>query len=172
MSAAAAARRTVSRAAVAVLCLAVAATPVSLAAPSAAAASAGSIYQQVLRAYEAAGSIPPCRFSAAQLQSALSGIDTYGAQYFADFTQAIDTALTARAGGECSGAVAPFPAGRVSDLVARLPSVTAATSASVPAPLIVLAVLAAGLTLAGAPAAGGRALRAHRRATDITEPPP
>jgi hypothetical protein len=155
---------------VAVLCLAVATASVSLAAP--AAATAASTYQQVLRAYEAARSIPPCRFSAAQLQSALSGIDTYGAQYFADFTQAIDTALTARAGGECSGAVAPLRAGRVSDLVARLPSVTAATDASVPAPLIVLAVLAAGLTLAGAFAAGARATRAHRRDTGITEPPP
>jgi hypothetical protein len=41
---------------VAVLCLAVATASVSLAAP--AAATAASTYQQVLRAYEAAGSIP------------------------------------------------------------------------------------------------------------------
>jgi hypothetical protein len=68
-------------------------------------ASAG-VYQQVLQVYQREGSIPPCAFTGPQLQRALGGVDTYGAQYFADFTQAVQTALTARAGGACVAAVA------------------------------------------------------------------
>ena len=68
---------------------------------------AAGAYQQVLHVYEREGSIPPCQFTSAQLQSALNGVDTYGAQYFADFTQAIQAALTSRAGGSCAPARAP-----------------------------------------------------------------
>jgi hypothetical protein len=133
--------------------LAVVAGPVSaaLTAPAPAAA-APSAYQQVLRVYEAAGAVAPCRFTAAELQSALGGVDTYGAEYFADFTNAIQAALTARAAGGCATAPArgPARAGNGSaDVVARLPSVTAPTSAGVPLPLVVLAALAVGGALAG-----------------------
>jgi hypothetical protein len=153
--------------------LAVAATPVlgALALPSTAGAS--SAYQQVLRVYQSDGAIPPCRFSAAELQRALGGVDTYGAQYFADFTNAISAALTARAAGGCGPAVARRHAqanGASSDVVAPLPSVTAATSAGVPLPLIVLAALAVvgalagGVALARAPARSPR--DGHRAADD------
>jgi hypothetical protein len=47
--------------------------------------------------------IPPCQFTSVQLEAALKGVDTDGAQYFADFTQAIQAALTSRAAEECSG---------------------------------------------------------------------
>jgi hypothetical protein len=122
-------------------------------APAAAAPAASSAYQQVLRVYEASGAIAPCRFTAPELQSALGSVDTYGAEYFADFTNAIQAALTARAAGGCATAPAQQPAragnGSV-DVVARLPSVTAPTSAGVPLPLVVLATLAAGGALGGA----------------------
>jgi hypothetical protein len=147
----------------------------ALAAPSPApAASAVSAYQQVLRVYEANGAIAPCRFSSPQLERALSGLDTYGAQYFADFTNAISAALTARAAGQCGPAPARprAPAGgTASDVVARLPSVTAPTSAGVPLPLIVLAALAvagaAGGGVALARAAGRSPRDRHRAADDV-----
>jgi hypothetical protein len=138
-------------------------------------AAAADAYQQVLRVYEANGAIPPCRFSAPELQRALGGVDTYGAQYFADFTNAIQSALTARAAGTC----APAPARRrtgasspSSDAVARLPSVTAPTSAGVPVPLLVLAAFAVtgalggGVVMARAIRGAGRSPRDGHRATD------
>jgi hypothetical protein len=68
------------------------------------AARAASQYQRVPQVYERAGSIPACEFSSPELESALKGVDSYGAQYFADFTQAIHDALSRRASGACSGA--------------------------------------------------------------------
>jgi hypothetical protein len=135
--------------------LAVTAGP-ALSAPIRPALAAGpSAYQQVLRVYETTGAIAPCRFSAPELQGALGGVDTYGAQYFADFTNAVQAALTARAAGACEPAPAAArrragASGVSSDAVARLPSVTAATSAGVPVPLVVLAALAVAGALAGA----------------------
>jgi hypothetical protein len=142
---------------------------IGLALPGAAVAAGA--YQQVLRAYETSGTLAPCRFSAAQLQSALGGVDTYGAQYFADFTDAIQSALTSRAGGECNRATGSTSSaaagGAASNAVARLPAVTAATSAGVPAPLIVLGALA----LVGAMAVlGGSVTAAQRRRRPSAEP--
>jgi len=137
----------------------------ALTGPAPSAAATASAYQQVLRVYETSGVIPPCRFSAPELQSALGGVDTYGAQYFADFTDAIQAALTARAAGGCATAPARPPAKaarRSSDTVARLPAVTAPTSAGVPLPLVVLAALA----VAGALAGGLTLARAARRSPD------
>jgi hypothetical protein len=135
-------------------------------------AGAASPYQQVLRVYEANGALPPCRFSAPELQRALGGVDTYGAQYFADFTNAIQAALTARAAGTCG----PLPARRSagtsrasSDVVAPLPSVTAPTSAGVPVPLIVLGVLAvAGALAGGALTLSGAAGRRRARRAPVS----
>jgi hypothetical protein len=174
---------------VATLCVMPIPAVIGLALPAGAAAA--DVYQQVLQTYERAGTIPACRFSAGQLQTALNGIDTYGAQYFADFTEAIQAAIAARAGGECSAAPArsALPAGpaaapgtgapgapgapgaAASNTVAPLPSVTAATSGGLPVALIVLAALAVGLTLAGGLTAGGRALSARReRITGTGQP--
>jgi hypothetical protein len=137
-------------------------------------AAGPSAYQQVLRVYETTGAIAPCRFSAPELQRALGGVDTYGAQYFADFTIAIQAALTARAAGTCEPAPARRRGGATgvsSDAVARLPSVTAPTSAGVPVPLVVLAALAVAGALAAlavalireGPSAGDR----HRATDDL-----
>jgi hypothetical protein len=118
------------------------------------AASAGaSIYSQVLRAYETNGSIPPCQFTSPQLQNALKGIDTYGAQYFADFTNAVQDALASRAAGTCSPhpkQPAAVPAGGTHGQPLRLGPVTAATGSSLPAPMLMLAVFGALLAVCGA----------------------
>lgn len=110
-------------------------------------AARASIYTDVLHVYQQTGAIPPCRFSSAQLSASLRGIDTYGQQYFADFSNAVQTALAARASGVCSPAsfraalaarraAGPVPAPAVPS------SVTAPTDASLPAPIIALAAIA------------------------------
>jgi hypothetical protein len=119
-----------------------------------------SIYSQVLRAYETHGSIPPCQFTSPQLQSALKGIDTYGAQYFADFTNAVQDALASRAAGACAprtkrpaaaGAGAATRGGPAQPL--KLGPLTGATGSSLPAPMLMLAAFGALLGL-GAAVAG------------------
>jgi hypothetical protein len=92
-----------------------------------AAGIAASPYQQVLRVYEREATIPPCQFTSVQLQAALAGVDSYGAQYFADFTQAIQSALTSRAAGECSGS-SPGGGGAASGGVGAAPGGGAAGS--------------------------------------------
>lgn len=123
-----------------------------------------SAYSQVLRAYEQKGSVPPCRFSSSQLENALRGVDTYGAQYFADFTAAIQTALTQRASGSCergqgagatslaraSGQAAP------ADSAGGLGALTSATNAGVPAPILLMALFAAAFGLIAATITLGR----------------
>jgi hypothetical protein len=125
--------------------LATAATLIAVAVlPAAAQASA---YTDVLRVYQASGSIPPCRFTSGQLAAALTGVDSYGQQYFADFTNAVDTALASRASGACNpGASALSTAG--ASTRAALPTVTASTDANLPAPILLMAAL--GLLLAAA----------------------
>lgn len=115
------------------------------------AAAGATAYQRVLKAYERAGTIPACEFSSSELESALGGVDTYGAQYFADFTQAVQNALSARAGGACAArAATPRGSARAVSsasgpgvgIPANMSSVTRASDADVPAPLWVLAGLA------------------------------
>jgi hypothetical protein len=125
----------------------------ALLAPAAAAARA-SDYSQVLRIYQQRGTVPPCKFSTSQLSAALKGVNLYGAQYFADFTAAIQNALSARAGGSCLATpISPASAGGPSaGANLRLPpgNVTAATQAGVPAPILLLAVLGAAIGLIAA----------------------
>jgi hypothetical protein len=130
-----------------------------------ASASAAGAYQQVLHVYEHEGSIPPCQFTSAQLQSALNGVDTYGAQYFADFTQAIQAALSSRAGGSCSPAAPAAPGGSSGGGASGGPvapppavSLTAATSAGVPLPLALLG----GLAVTGVVLGAGLAVMRRR----------
>ena len=125
-------------------------------------ARAASPYQTVLRAYEQSGTVPPCRFSAATLAEALKGVDSYGAQYFADFTQAVNDALSVRAAGACSGtphrdrgrAAAgsggrrPGASGPGVGIPAHLGALTASTGGSAPAPLLLLGGLALGAAVA------------------------
>jgi hypothetical protein len=143
-----------------------AATVVTAVARPASALGATGAYHSVLHAYERENQIPACQFSTGQLQSALQDVDTYGAQYFADFTQAIQDALNTRASGACSAqASVTKPASSPrrpfnKQPLARFPALTAATSAGIPAPLAVLAALATGLGLF---AAGATVRRVRRR---------
>lgn len=135
---------------------------VTLAATSGAVAAAASDYQRVLRVYERAGSIPTCAFTSPELEGALKGVDSYGAQYFADFTQAIQAALNARAAGACSSplqvrAAATGKSGPGVGIPAHLGSLTAATDSGVPAPLALLGVLAGLGVLTGGVALAVRA---------------
>ena len=122
--------------------------------------ASASPYTDVLRAYEAQGAVPPCRFSSSELEAALRGVDTYGAQYFQDFTGAIHSALTVQASGQCAVARPPSlprqpatgtPTGAAGGAggggpVAAGP-VTAASSASLPAPIVLMAALGAVLAV-------------------------
>lgn len=114
---------------------------------SAASASASSLYSQVLHVYQTTGgAIPACKFTSTQLESVLKSADTYENQYFADFSNAIDAALSQRAIGICGGAAsapetaALGPASHAPPL--KLGPVTAATGARIPAPIVLLAALA------------------------------
>lgn len=112
-----------------------------LGAPPAFAAGAGG--GSVQSVYQSTGTIPPCEFSAAQLSNALHRIDTFDAVYFADFPNAVKAALASRAGGACSPSRISAAASSVVD--APLPDlpVTAATSGSIPLPMLLLALIAA-----------------------------
>ena len=101
-------------------------------------------YTTVLHVYQAEGSIPPCRFSSPELAAALSGIDTYGQQYFADFTQAVQAALAERASGACTpGALAHVQISAVAAPRTPVPaSVTSPTDANIPAPILAMAGIA------------------------------
>lgn len=120
-------------------------------------APAQSIYAQVLAAYQANGQVPPCQFTSAQLTTALQGVDTYGAQYFADFTDAIQNALAERAGGACLSGSSQL-SGRHRQTAASTsfvpPSITGASGTSLPAAILALG----GLTLLVGAAAGLAAL--------------
>jgi hypothetical protein len=132
------------------LILVAAATVLAVALPVGSAGA--SIYTQVLRAYETNGSIPPCQFTSPQLQSALKGIDTYGAQYFADFSNAVQDALASRAAGKCSAHPKPPPTAASAGTPAqplRLGPVTAATGSSLPVPMLMLAAFGALVAVAG-----------------------
>lgn len=144
------------------------------------AAQAGnaSIYLKVERSFQNHNDmVPACQFTAGQLEDALKEQDAYSdAQYGGDFTVAIQTAINAQASGGCPSAraiAAASPAGGSSagggfpaagaqttdgaDPVPRI-SVTAATNAGLPIPIVLMAVLAAVLAVVGA----SLALARHR----------
>lgn len=116
--------------------------PAALALALTAAAPAGaSTYTDVLHVYQQTGAIPPCRFTSPQLSSALKAIDTYGQQYFADFSNAIQDALSARAAGACvpKSSRPGLSAGGTRVSSPPLPSsVTPPTDAGLPAPIILM----------------------------------
>lgn len=126
------------------------------------AAAGPGIYAQVLAVYQADGSVPPCQFTSAQLQQALKGVDTYGQQYFADFTDAVQTALAARASGACLPGGPRF-SGQPNQAAGQFtpPAITAATNANLPAPMLILAALTVMLA-----ATGGLVLVARARGWD------
>jgi hypothetical protein len=105
--------------------------------------------------------VPACRFSARELQNALSQAPTYDLEYFGDFINAVQTARQARAGGECNRPTRTTSAASVGPLPPepRLPaSVGSPSGASVPWPflLAIVMLLAGGLGAAGLALARGR----------------
>lgn len=140
--------RTLVKAAATALALALLLAP-----PAPAASAQGGIYARVLKAYENHGGVSPCQFSSQQLETALKGINTYGAQYFADFTNAVQNALAARASGVCAsgGTAARVAAGAAPDRTPlKLGPLTPGTSSGLPLPLLLMAVFAGVAALVGA----------------------
>lgn len=136
--------------------LAVLAAPLAVITLCASPAIAESTYNRLLHSYQQTGSIPACSFTSAQLESVLKSADTYAAQYFADFTNSISTALAQRAAGECSsqhGTALPTTA---ENARLALPHVPAATGAGVPLPIVLLAVIGAALLLIAAAVGASR----------------
>ena len=69
----------------------------------AAPASAGSAFNTLFGAYRQTGTVAPCKYSAAELQSAQSQVPPDITQYAPDFPAALQAALQARARGVCGG---------------------------------------------------------------------
>jgi hypothetical protein len=130
----------------------------AVALPSAAAAQPN-IYTRMFDQYSSTGFVNPCAFTAGQLNTVLKGIDLYQQAYSADFPNAISSALSDRASGSCSkGGSSAAPAAQGSAGVPiKLGPLTAATDAPLPAPIVILAVLAGVVALLGAGAAVIRA---------------
>jgi hypothetical protein len=155
----------VPRAAVAAL----ATVAASCGASTGVASAASNAYVQILNEYSETGQIPPCQFTSTQLNDALKSVDLYGQAYVADFPNAIQAALNDRASGGCnrtrlsrSGisnveAVIAGSGGGGPALELRPGSVTAATDSSLPAPILILAVLAGSSVLLAAGTALARA---------------
>jgi hypothetical protein len=104
--------------------------------------------------------ISACQYSATTLEAALRGTPSYSIEYDADFTYAVEEALSARAGGACgSGKLHGLKLGLTNYGNPAPPSgVTSVNGAGVPLPLVLLALLAACAALGTAAIAGGRAL--------------
>jgi hypothetical protein len=120
-----------------------------------ASASADS-YTAVYNAYSQSGTLPACQFSTAELESALTEAPTYDVEYFGEFSDAIQAAISERASGDCTrhhaGSALPRPRGPLPP-APRLPtSLTPGTGAGIPLPLL-LALILAGLAVLGGGAA-------------------
>lgn len=123
----------------------------ALALPASASASA---YSSVERVYATTGTVPPCQFSADELQAALKQTPPYDREYFGDFIDAVQAALGRRAAGSCGAALEPGARVIASGPLPPAPrppgSLTAATGAALPFPLVAGACLLAVACLLGA----------------------
>jgi hypothetical protein len=116
-------------------------------------AAAGNAYDRVFQAYSSTGMVSACQFSAATLESALKTAPTLDQEYDADFTDAVQSAISAQAGGACRSGK-----NRLKGLKLGLGgygntsppgSITSPTGAGIPLPLaILLALVAAALLVA------------------------
>jgi hypothetical protein len=131
----------------------------------AAANASADVFSAVAQVYAQTQTIPPCRFSSAELAQAQSSVPSDAQQYEQDLIAAIDQARQERADGAClkryrvtaSAATAGMPVppapgrlGRATRL-GRLPPLDAATASGMPGPVAILELL--GLLLLGAGAA-------------------
>jgi hypothetical protein len=125
----------------------------ALALPALAGANA---YSEIEHYYFAHNTIPPCKFSSTMLATALGEASTYSNEYFVDISDAIQSALRAQASVRCvhgqpvsSGSLHHYGAPPRS--LAPPSGVTTHGDGRIPAPVVLLAILAGlGLLSAGA----------------------
>jgi len=129
------------------------------------ASASANAFQAVQLAYASSPSqtIPPCKFSPAELQQAQNSVPNDGQQYDQGLIAAIELARQQRAQGDCrsskhhaAAAAAPIgnptppaasPLGRGAPL--DVGSATAATDSGLPAPIVILLILGGLLLAAG-----------------------
>lgn len=128
----------------------------TLLAPAGARAGSSEDFLDVYKAYQAAGVVDGCKFSAKKLASAKKGVPPDIETYAPDFPASLDAALRKRASGDCEKAATVAPKG--SQNSASSP----ATGGSTPA---------AGAPTAAAPG-GGVSTGAPTAATTTTTPAP
>jgi hypothetical protein len=135
------------------------------------ASAASTTYIKILNEYSQTGVIQPCQFTSAQLNEALKSVDLYGQAYVADFPNAIQAALNNRASGGCNRTrLSRSGLSNVEAVLAGAGSagggpsaglqpgpLTAATDAPLPAPILIMAVLAGAFALLAAATALSRA---------------
>lgn len=143
----------------------------SLALPVARAGANAFLAVQQAYASSPSETIPPCKFSPAELQQAESSVPNDDQQYDQGLTAAIELARQERADGACrpkkqraAKATTPIgtptppaapPVGRGAPL--HVGSATAASDSGLPAPIVILAILGALLLAAGAAVGFARA---------------
>jgi hypothetical protein len=125
---------------------------------AAAPASANSAFNTLYLAYRNTGTIASCKYSAAELQSAESGVPPDLQQYAPDFAAALQAALQARARGVCGGAgnkatVAPPSTGASTPKGPAPPSAAGVTPSPTPSAAAGSSPIAT--AAADAPSAGG-----------------
>jgi hypothetical protein len=112
-------------------------------------------YHTVFNAYTRAGDVPACRFSSATLAAAYREAQPDDVQYFGDFRDAIQRTLAFQATGYCNSAAARRAVALGGPVAPSLRgpalpgSVTAATGAGVPAPLVLVLGIAGAFALLG-----------------------
>jgi hypothetical protein len=108
------------------------------------AAASANAYATISQIFLNTGTVPTCRFTSAELQSALNQAPSYNAEYLAPLTDAVQAALSARANGQCESGKALSSLSRNTRLdepptgnLTPPASVTASTGGGTPLPLLV-----------------------------------
>jgi len=142
---------------------------VTLLAPAGAHAGSSEDFLAVFKAYQAAGVVNGCKFSATKLASAKKGVPPDIDTYAPDFPASLDAALRKRASGDCDKAAAAASKGSENS---SSPSAAGGSAAggSTPAGAPAAGAPGAGAPVAGTPGAGVSA-GAPAAATSTTPAP-
>jgi hypothetical protein len=124
------------------------------------AAASASALTRVENAYSQNGTVPPCRFSSAFLSAALRQAGPDEAEYFQDLINAISSALQIQASQRCIHGRPAHPVVQIGALgsgadarragVQRVGPLTQSTGSGVPAPIVLMLVIALLIALAAA----------------------
>jgi hypothetical protein len=127
-----------------------------------AAALAGNAFNQVSQAYQSTGTVSACQFSAATLESALESAPSFDKEYAGDFTDAVQSAISAQAGGACRSGKSKLNGLTLGFTNYGNPgapgAITSPTAAGLPLPLAILLALAAATLLVALATAVARSL--------------